>query len=157
MAKDIILKTGTYLQVVTNKDIASGKIPGASLEKFVVNLLKSPTCCVKYVNLSKANYTQATSLTTTVATTTPAGEITPFSAVTTGIGLAETGFTVNNPFVTADSVVLANVTDYSVAHGTNGLPQVIVDDIAAGSFKLIIVNGGANALNGTIKIGYSIF
>jgi hypothetical protein len=158
MAKDIILKTGTYLQVVTNKDIASGKIPGASLEKFVVNLLKSPTCCVKYVALSKANYTQATSLATTVATTTPAGEITPFSALTTGAGLAEgTGFTVTNAFVTADSVVLANVTDYSVAHGTNGLPQVIVDDVAAGSFKLIIVNGGANALNGTIKIGYSIF
>jgi hypothetical protein len=52
---------------------------------------------------------------------------------------------------------LANVTDYSVAHGTNGLPQVIVDDIAAGSFKLIIVNGGSAALNGTVKIGYTIF
>lgn len=157
MAKDIILKTGTYLQVVNNKDIAMGKIPGASLEKFVVNLLKSPTCCVKYVALSKANYTQATSLTTTVATTTPAGEITPFSTLTTGAGLAETGFTVTNSLVTADSVVLANITDYSAAHGTAGLPQVIVDDIAAGSFKLIIVNGGANALAGTVKIGYTIF
>jgi hypothetical protein len=155
--KDIILKTGTHTIAVTNKDVASGKIPGTSLEKFVINLLKSPTCCVKYVALSKANYTQATSLLTTVATTTPAGEITAFGTIATGAGLAETGFSVTNPFVTVDSVILANVTDYSAAHGTAGLPQVIVDDIAAGSFKLIIVNGGANVLNGTIKIGYTIF
>jgi hypothetical protein len=155
--KDIILKTGTYTNAVTSKQIQSGAIPGASLEKFVTTLLKNPTCCVKYVALSKANYTQATSLVTTVATTTPAGEITPFSAVTTGAGLAETGFTVTNSVVTVDSIILANVTDYSAAHGTAGLPQVIVDDIAAGSFKLIIVNGGVNALNGTIKIGYTIF
>jgi hypothetical protein len=156
--KDIILKPGTYTNANTSKDVASGKIPGTSLEKFVVNLLRNPTCCAKYVALSKANYTQLTSLATTVATTTPAGEITPFSTLTTAAGVAEgTGFTVNNPFVTVDSVVLANVTDYSVAHGTNGLPQVIVDDIAAGSFKLIIVNGGGTALAGTIKIGYAVF
>jgi hypothetical protein len=155
--KDIILKTGTHTVAVTNKDVASGKIPGTSLEKFVINLLKNPTCCVKYVALSKANYTQATSLLTTVATTTPAGEITAFGTIATAAGGAETGFSVTNPFVTVDSIVLANVTDYSAAHGTNGLPQVIVDDIAAGSFKLIIVNGGANALNGTVKIGYTIF
>ena len=79
MAKDIILKTGTYLQTVTNKDIASGKIPGASLEKFVVNLLKNPTCCAKYVTLTKGTVTQATSLTTAVTINQPAGEITTFS------------------------------------------------------------------------------
>lgn len=155
--KDIILKTGTYTNANTSKDVASGKIPGASLEKFVINLLKNPTCCAKYVALTKANYSQASSLTTTVATTTPAGEITPLGTLSTGIGLAEAGFTVTNPFVTADSVVLANITDYSGSIGTAGLPQVIVDDIAAGSFKLVIVNGGANALNGTLKIGYAIF
>lgn len=155
--KDIILKTGSYTNANTSKDVAAGKIPGASLEKFVVNLLKSPTCCVKYVNLSKANYTQVTSLTTTVATTTPAGEITAFGTLTTGIGLAEAGFNVTNPFVTADSIVIANVTDYSGTVGTNGLPQVIVDNITAGQFQLVICNGGANALNGTVRIGYTIF
>lgn len=155
--KDIILKTGTYTEAITSKQTANGAIPGISLEKFIVNLLKSPTCCVKYVSLSKANYSQLTSLVTAVATTTPAGEITPFASLTTGAGLAETGFTVTNPLVTADSVILANITDYSGTIGTNGLPQVIVDDITAGSFKLIIVNGGANALAGAVKIGYAIF
>ena len=155
--KDIILKTGTYTNAVTSKQIQSGAIPGASLEKFVITLLKNPTCCVKYVSLSKANYTQATSLTTTVATTTPAGEITPFASLTTGVGLAETGFTVTNSFVTADSIILANVTDYTGTIGTNGLPQVIVDNIVAGSFQLVLCNGGANVLAGAVKIGYTIF
>lgn len=155
--KDIILKTGSYTNANTSKDVASGRIPGASLEKFVVNLLKSPTCCVKYVNLSKANYTQLTSLTTTVATTTPAGEITPFAAVSTAAGGAETGFNVTNPFVTADSIVLANITDYSAAVGTAGIPQVVVDNITAGQFQLVICNGGGTALAGTVKIGYTIF
>lgn len=155
--KDIILKTGSYTNANTSKDVASGRIPGASLEKFVVNLLKSPTCCVKYVNLSKANYTQLTSLTTTVATTTPAGEIGVFGTVTTGAGLAEAGFNVTNPFVTVDSIVLANVTDYSGTVGAAGLPQVVVDNIVAGQFQLVVCNGGVNALNGTIRIGYTIF
>jgi hypothetical protein len=155
--KDIILKTGSYTNANTSKDVASGRIPGASLEKFVVNLLKSPTCCVKYVNLSKANYTQLSSLTTTVATTTPAGEITPFASVSTAAGGAETGFNVTNPFVTADSVVLANITDYSGAVGTAGIPQVVVDNIVAGQFQLVICNGGSAALAGTVKIGYTIF
>lgn len=155
--KDIILKTGSYTNANTSKDVASGRIPGASLEKFVVNLLKSPTCCVKYVNLSKANYTQLTSLTTAVATTTPAGEIGVFGTVTTGAGLAEAGFNVTNPFVTADSIVLANVTDYSGTVGAAGLPQVVVDNIVAGQFQLVVCNGGVNALNGTIRIGYTIF
>lgn len=155
--KDIILKTGTYTNANTSKDVASGKIPGASLEKFVVNLLKSPTCCVKYVNLSKANYTQLTSLTTAVATTTPAGEITPFASLSTGVGLAETGFNVTNPLVTADSIILANVTDYTGTIGANGLPQVIVDNIVAGSFQLVICNGGVNVLAGAVKVSYAIF
>ena len=153
--KDIILKPGTFL--LDKKNSHTKQIPGASLEDFVVGVLKNPTCCAKYVALSKANYTQATSLTTGVATTTPAGEVTPFSTLTTGAGLAEAGFTVTNPFVTADSIILANITDYSAVIGTAGLPQVIVDDVAAGSFRLIIVNGGVNALNGTLKIGYTVF
>jgi hypothetical protein len=153
--KDIILKPGSFLE--DKKTSHTGKIPGTSLQDFVVGVLKNPTCCAKYVALSKANYTQATSLSTSVATTTPAGEITPFSALTTGIGLAEAGFTVTNSYVTADSVILANITDYSGTIGSAGLPQVIVDDVVAGSFRLIIVNGGANALNGTLKIGYAVF
>lgn len=48
--KDLILKTGTYLESVSTKATNSGKVPGASLEKFVINLLKNATCCIKVLD-----------------------------------------------------------------------------------------------------------
>jgi hypothetical protein len=153
MAKDIILKTGTYLQTVTNKDIAKGAIPGVSLEKFVVNLLKNPTCCAKYVTLTKTVVTQSSSITTGVTINSPGGDI-----ITVSLGTAASTtagqFTVTNSFVKADSVVLANIIDYT---GSTGFPVILVDDVAAGSFKITVrnVDTGA-ALNGIPTIGFAI-
>jgi hypothetical protein len=48
--KDLILKTGSYLESVSTKATNSGKVPGASLEKFVINLLKNATCCIKVLD-----------------------------------------------------------------------------------------------------------
>lgn len=152
MAKDIILKTGTYLQTVTNKDIASGKIPGASLEKFVVNLLKNPTCCAKYVTLTKGVVTQATSLTTAVTINQPGGEITTFSIASLAADSSAT-FTVNNSYVKADSIILANINDWT---GTLGFPAMIVDDVVAGSFKVTVRNVGTVTADGTINIGFAV-
>jgi microcompartment protein CcmK/EutM len=153
--KDIILKPGTFYKTIKNS--TSDRIPGESLESYVVELLKSPTCCAKYVTLTKKNYTQATSQTTAVTTTTPAGEITMFGTLTTAANGVVT-FKVNNSLVTADSVIIAVINDYSAAFGTAGLPQVAVDTIAAGSFDLVLLNTHSSAaLNGTIKIAYSIF
>lgn len=154
MAKDIILKTGTYLQVVTNKDIASGKIPGASLEKFVVNLLKNPTCCAKYVTLTKGVVTQGTSLTTAVTLNQPAGEITTFSLATAALAADSSAtFTVNNSYVKADSIILANINDWT---GTLGFPVMLVDDVVAGSFKVTVRNVGTVTADGTINIGFAV-
>lgn len=152
MAKDIILKTGTYLQVVTNKDIASGKIPGASLEKFVVNLLKNPTCCAKYVTLTKGVATQGTSLTTAVTLNQPGGEITTFSLASLTADTSAT-FTVNNSYVKADSIILANINDWT---GTLGFPAMLVDDVVAGSFKVTVRNVGTVTADGTINIGFAV-
>ena len=153
MGKDLILKTGTYYETVTSKDTISGKIPGASLEKFVVNLLKTPTCCAKFVTLSKGVVTQATSLTTAVTLNQPAGEITTFSLASVAADTNVT-FTVNNSYVKADSVILANINDWT---GTTGFPVILIDDVVAGSFKVTIRNVSSTAaLDGTINIGFAI-
>lgn len=154
MAKDIILKTGTYMTTVTNKDIAQGAIPGASLEKFVVNLLKNPTCCAKFVTLTKGLVTQSGAITTAVTLNQPAGDIVTVS-LSTAASTTAGQFTVNNSFVKADSVVLANIIDYT---GSTGFPVILVDDVAAGSFKITVRNvDTAAALNGIPTIGFAIF
>lgn len=151
--KDIILKTGTYTNANTSKDVASGRIPGASLEKFVVNLLKNPTCCAKYVALSKGTVTQLTSITTGVALEYPAGEIATVSLTTAASTTAGT-FTVTDSYVKADSLVLANIVDYT---GTTGFPAILIDDVVAGSFKITVRNlDTAAALNGVVTIGFAI-
>jgi hypothetical protein len=147
--KDIILKTGTYTNAVTSKQIQSGAIPGASLEKFVTTLLKNPTCCAKYVTLTKGTVTQSVSITTAVTLNQPAGEITTVSA-TIGAG-AMSSFTLNNSFIKADSVIMATVNDTTGA----GLLAAQVDGIVAGSCTLSL--GGVVANTGVVIVGFAIF
>ena len=147
--KDIILKTGTYTNAVTSKQIQSGAIPGASLEKFVTTLLKNPTCCAKYVTLTKGTVTQSVSITTAVTLNQPAGEITTVSA-TISAG-AMSSFTLNNSFIKADSVIMATVNDTTGA----GLLAAQVDGIVAGSCTLSL--GGVVANTGVVIVGFAIF
>lgn len=146
--KDIILKTGTYTNAVTSKQIQSGAIPGASLEKFVTTLLKNPTCCAKYVTLTKGTVTQSVSITTAVTLNQPAGEITTVSA-TISAG-AMSSFTLNNNFIKADSVIMATVNDTTGA----GLLAVQVDGIVAGSCTVSL--GGVVANTGVVIVGFAI-
>lgn len=147
--KDIILKSGTYTNATTSKDTAAGRIPGASLEKFVVNLLKSPTCCAKYVALSKGVVTQTGSITTAVTLNQPAGEITTVSATIAAGALSS--FTLNNNYIKADSVIVATVNDTTGA----GLLAVQVDNIVAGSCTISL--GGVVANTGTVTVAFAIF
>lgn len=147
--KDLILKTGTYLETITNKDTQNKAIPGASLEKFVVNLLKSPTCCAKFVSLSKGVVTQSGSITTAVTLNQPSGEIVTVSA-TVAAG-AMSSFTLNNSYIKANSVILATVNDTTGA----GLLAVQVDNIVAGSCTVSL--GGVVANTGIVTIAFAIF
>lgn len=147
--KDLILKTGTYLETITNKDTQNKAIPGASLEKFVVNLLKSPTCCAKFVSLSKGVVTQSGSITTAVTLNQPSGEIVTVSA-TIAAG-AMSSFTLNNSYIKANSVILATVNDTTGA----GLLAVQVDNIVAGSCTVSL--GGVVANTGIVTIAFAIF
>jgi hypothetical protein len=147
--KDLILKTGTYLETVTNKNTQNKAVPGASLEKFVVNLLKNPTCCAKFVSLSKGVVTQSGSITTAVTLNQPAGDIVTVSA-TIAAGAMST-FTLNNTFIKTTSVIIATVNDTTGA----GLLAVQIDNIVAGSCAVSL--GGVVANTGTVNVAFAIF
>lgn len=105
--------------------------------------------------VTKANVTQGTSITTGVTANGSAGIITTVSSTLAAETTAE--FTVTNSSVSASSVVLVSVADYSGTYGTNGIPVVSVDTIGAGSFKVDLTNThGTNALNGIVKIAYLV-
>jgi hypothetical protein len=108
-----------------------------------------------YPNFVKTTVTQGTSITTGVTASAPAGVITTFSAAIAAEASAE--FTVTNTFVSASSVVLANIVDYAGADSTNGIPVVKVDSIGSTSFKIVISNAhSTNALSGVLKVGFIV-
>ena len=144
--KDIILKPGSYLK--DTKTTNTKNIPGQSMEDFVVGLLKDPTCCAKYVTLTKGIVTQSGSITSAVTLNQPAGEITTVSD--TIAGTVRT-FTLNNSYIKADSVILATVNDTTGA----GLVVVQVDNIVAGSCSISLAGVVSNT--GTVTIGFGIF
>jgi hypothetical protein len=95
--------------------------------------------------------TQLTSITTAVTLDTLNGVITTVSS--TLAANAKTFFTVNNSNVTATSIVLVSV-QYDEA--ATGIPVVGISDVATGSFKVVLSNGGNAALNNVVKIHFII-
>jgi nitrate reductase alpha subunit len=144
--KDIILKPGTFLK--DTKTTNTKNIPGQSMEDFVVGLLKNPTCCAKYVTLTKGVVTQTGNINSAVTLNQPAGEITTVSATIAG---TVNTFTLNNSYIKADSVILATVNDTNGA----GLVVVQVDNIVAGSCSISLAGVVSNT--GTVTIGFGIF
>jgi len=144
--KDIILKPGTFLKDTKTQNTKN--IPGQSVEDFVVGLLKNPTCCAKYVTLTKGVVTQTGNINSAVTLNQPAGEITTVSATIAG---TVNTFTLNNSYIKADSVILATVNDTTGA----GLVVVQVDNIVAGSCSISLAGVVSNT--GTVTIGFGIF
>jgi hypothetical protein len=97
------------------------------------------------------NITQGTSITTAVTVNALNGVITTVSS--TLAANAKTFFTVNNSNITTSSRILVSV-EYDEA--ATGIPSLGVSDIATGSFKVVIGNGGNAALNNVVKIHYII-
>ncbi len=98
-----------------------------------------------------ANVTQITSITTAVTVNALNGIVTTVSS--TLAANLKTFFTVNNPNVLAGSKILVSIEYDEVA---TGIPVVGVSDIAAGSFKVVLSNGGSAALNNVVKVHYLI-
>jgi hypothetical protein len=107
-------------------------------------------------SLTKANITQATSITSGVTCHGNSGIISTIN--TTLAAGAKTSFAVTNSRVAASSVVLANIVGYS---GNAGCPLVRVEGITAGSYSISLTNmfdasTSGSALNGVVKIGYIV-
>jgi hypothetical protein len=149
--KDIILKPGTFYKTIKNS--TSKSIPGESLENYVVELLKSPTCCAKYITLTKGTITQTG--TNAVTVNTGAGVVTTSSqAINAGTTYV---VTINNSNVKADSVVVANVMDLSGALVAGASITAYVEDVVNGQFKVVISNGGsANQTAVAYKISFIV-
>lgn len=106
-------------------------------------------------NTASGTVSQGTSITTGVTLNALKGVITTQSA-SAAAGAAHT-FTVTNSTVVGTSHVSAYIMDYSGIITTNGLPAVIVDNRTAGTFDIIVYNAhGANALSGTLVIGFEV-
>jgi hypothetical protein len=98
-----------------------------------------------------ANVTQITTINTAVIVNALNGVITTvFSALPANL---KTGFVVNNSLVNAGSRILVSV-EYS--NTATGIPVACVTDIAAGSFRVVISNGGSAALDQVVKVHYLI-
>jgi len=95
--------------------------------------------------------TQLTSITTAVTLNTFNGIITSVSS--TLAANAKTFFTVNNSNVTSTSRIIVSA-EYDEA--ATGVVVLGVSDIAAGTFKVVISNGGNAALNNVVKVHFMI-
>jgi hypothetical protein len=97
-----------------------------------------------------ANVTQLTAITTAVTVNAHNGIITTVSS--TLAGGANAAFTVNNSKVTTASKILL-----TVDHPGAGIPVLITEALANGSFDIRIYNvSAATAFNNTLKISYLI-
>lgn len=95
--------------------------------------------------------TQLTSITTAVTLNAFNGVITTVSS--TLAANAKTFFTVNNSNVTTTSRIIVSA-QYDEA--ATGIVILGVSDIAAGSFKVVISNGGNAALNNVVKVHFMV-
>lgn len=103
------------------------------------------------VNFGQVAVTQTTSISTAVTANGGSGMITTVSATTPS--WSTSSFTVNNSAVSATSVIIANLCNYT---GTTLSPQISISSIASGSFVVNITNQDTmlNPLNGVCKIGF---
>jgi hypothetical protein len=95
--------------------------------------------------------TQLTSITTAVTLNAFNGVITTVSS--TLAANAKTFFTVNNSNVTATSRIIVSA-EYDEA--ATGIVVLGVSDIATGSFKVVLSNGGNAALNNVVKVHFMV-
>ena len=99
----------------------------------------------------KDTVTQLVDPSTAVVLNAAAGIVTMFTSTLAASGFQ--AFTVTNSYVGAGTIVLACIQDYS---GTTGQPGVIVDNIAEGTFQIVLQNGGSAALNGIVKVSFLV-
>lgn len=108
---------------------------------------------ITVVNGTYGTVTQLTSITTGVTLNKSKGVITTV-ALTTAASTQAGPFVVTNSNVLTTSIVIVNV---EYASGKTGFPTAIVEAVAAGSFKVRLLNAATGAaLNDVVKIHFTI-
>jgi hypothetical protein len=139
--------SGLALPIMTGFNGALVKF-GADL--FYVNSAGNYNLNNPYYN--KGTVTQITSLTTPVT-----ADYTGATITTVATGLASGAyaiFTVNNTFVQATSIINATLVNYSAGYGGGGIPSIQINNIVSGAFDIVVLNLGAVALAGILKINF---
>ena len=95
------------------------------------------------VKMSTGTVTQLVSITTGVTIDKPTGIITTVSSTLAAGAFAK--FTVtNSTYVNSASVILCNICNYTGAiDGSNGQPEVFIDNIGDGTFDMVLFNSDA--------------
>lgn len=103
-----------------------------------------------YTAAAQGAVTQATNKTTAVTLNKPAGRITMNNAAMLSNALVS--FTVNNTYVSANDLILINVS----AGATTAAYNVWVDTMTTGSFSISVLNRSAGSLSEAIVINFAI-
>jgi hypothetical protein len=152
----LLVDGGNYLRPETPLNVACGEsvaiLYTSASGNFYLAYVVSQGVPGRY--WSTNTVAQATDISTAVTLHTRDGMITTQTASASPI-LSES-FTVNNGYVTADSIVHLTVNSYSGTTPTDGTPVLYAENITAGSFDIIINTGAVAALNGTMNIGFSV-
>lgn len=101
------------------------------------------------IDVTKATVTQLVSSVTPVTINTSAGVITSISMTINNEDINI--FTVNNSHVSATSVILATVMDYS-----DILITPYINNIREGAFDMVVGNGNDGIFTGVITIGFMV-
>ena len=105
---------------------------------------------IGYTAAAQGTVTQATDKSTAVTLNKPAGRITMNGAALAG-NTAVT-FTLNNSFISANDIVVVNVS----AGGTAGAYTTYVSSMSAGAVALTLRNLTAGSLSETVVLNYAI-
>jgi microcompartment protein CcmK/EutM len=138
----------------TSTTTTSGALMVAGGVGIVENLNVGGDAVVNSIEVSdKGSITQGTSLATGVTLNAHAGKITTWDLATvTSHGRAT--FTVTNSAVSATSIVMANLVDFTGS--TNRYLHCGVDNIGAGSFDIVLMNSSGYTLDGTVVLGFMV-
>lgn len=110
------------------------------------------TLRVDDVKINTGTVTQSTSTTNPVTLNAGAGIITTVSS--TLATDSQERFTVTCDSCVATSLILTNLVDYP--ESATGVPIVSIDNIAGGTFDIVVTNVGTSALNDVLKIAFVI-
>jgi hypothetical protein len=142
----------TSINILANGGITAGTLSVANLSS-LGSLLVSGTTTLGNVTIPKGTVTQLTSSTTPVTVNVQSGNVVTVSQ--TLAAQTSAVFVVNDSTITANSVVVANISNYS---GTTGLPVAYVTSVGLGVFSIVVSNHHTTAaLNGTLTVAYVSF